>query len=159
MNYSAVLFLDEDDEGEVSAQKSSEESEPSSSEQSSEEHSEHEEEDDEQEDKVESEGEADMADGDNEDEDGNSSLATPEYTFSNCKPVAVYPPSVTPRSESKKAVRVFYGNDMSYILCRYKVSLRPFYSLALTIFFPFISLIRAIAGCTKRYMSAFCRRK
>jgi len=63
-----------------------------------------------------------MADADDGDEDGNSSLATPEYTYVHCKPAAVHPPSAAPLvmgSQSKKAGRLFYGNDMSYILARF----------------------------------------
>lgn len=62
-----------------------------------------------------------MADADDGDEDGNSSLATSEYTYAHCKPLAVYPASATVAvvgSHSKAAGRIFYGNDMSYILSR-----------------------------------------
>jgi len=131
---------DANDKGEVSAQKSSEDSdnpsevadESSASEQSSDEQSEHEEEEDEQEEKVESEGEAEgMADADDGDEDGNSSLATSEYTYAHCKPLAVYPVSATASvaaSHCKAAGRVFYGNDMLYILSRFDSFSPSFFS-------------------------------
>ena len=113
---------DGDDEAEDSVPKTSEDSdnaseagEVSGSEQSGDEQSEHEEAEDEddQDGKAESEGEAGgMEDGDG---DGNSSL---DCSFAHCKPLAASSEDFVIGYNSKKAGRVFYGNDMFYVLFR-----------------------------------------
>lgn len=63
-----------------------------------------------------------MADADEGEEGGNSSLANPECLYAHCKPLAVYPASDAAKvveSHSKEAGRIFYGNDMLYILFRF----------------------------------------
>lgn len=124
---------DADDEGEESAQKSSEDSDNASEageevtgSESGEDQSEHdeeeEEEEDEQEGKAESEGEAEgMADADDGDADGNSSLASPDRSFALCKPLAAYTgfsEGLVVGSHPRKDGRIFYGNDLFYILFR-----------------------------------------
>ena len=117
------MQLDGDDEAEESVPKTSEDSdnaseagEVSASEQSGDEQSEHEQEaedEDDQDGKAESEGEAEgMEDGDG---DGNSSL---ECSFAHCKPLAASSEDFLVGSNLKKGGRVFYGNDMFYVLFR-----------------------------------------
>lgn len=131
--YLNLWHADADDEGEESAQKSTEDSdnateagEEVSGSESGEEQSEHEDdddEDDEQEGKAESEGEAEgMADADDGDGDGNSSLASPDRSFSLCKPLAAYTgfsEGLVVGSHPRKDGRIFYGNDLFYILFRF----------------------------------------
>ena len=119
---SAIFQLDGDDEAEESVPKTSEDSdhaseagEVSASEQSGDEQSEHEdaEDEDDQDGKAESEGEAEgMEDGDG---DGNSSL---DSSFAHCKPLAASSEDFVVGSNLKKAGRVFYGNDLFYVLFR-----------------------------------------
>jgi paired amphipathic helix protein Sin3a len=119
------MYVDADDEGEVSAQKSSEDSDLSSSEQSGGEQSEHEEDEEELDEKVESEGEAEGMDADDGDEDGNFLLTTPESSYAHCKPLSVYTASASALVDghfSKRVERIFYGNDMLYVLIRLDLS-------------------------------------
>ena len=118
------MYTDADDEGELSAQKSIEESDLSSSEQSGGEQSEREEDEDEQDEKVESEGEAEGMDVDDGDGDGGGDvlLTTPEYSYAHCKPLAVSLASASALVDglfSKRAERIFYGNDILYVLVRF----------------------------------------
>ncbi len=117
-----LVRSDGDDEAEESVPKTSEDSdnasdagEVSACEQSGDDQSEHEEgeDEDDQDGKAESEGEAEgMEDGDGE---GNSSL---DCSFAHCKPLAASSEDSVVRSTSKKGGRVFYGNDMFYVLFR-----------------------------------------
>ena len=69
-----------------------------------------------------------MADADDGDEDGNSSLANPECSYAHCKPLAVYPAfdaTLVIDSLSEKAGRIFYGNEMLYILFRFDLINAP----------------------------------
>ncbi|KAH9569220.1 hypothetical protein CY35_03G120900 [Sphagnum magellanicum] len=123
----------EDDEGEEhSGHKSSgnsdnlsETGEDGFESESGEELSEHEEEEDEQEEgkKAESEGQAeDVADADDGEGDGQSSLASPDRSFSNCRPLAEYvtssPEAFSSASCNRAYEQVFYGNDLFYVLFR-----------------------------------------
>ena len=125
-----IWDLDADDEGEESVPKTSEDSdngseageEVSGSEQTGDEQSEHEDEedeDDEQEGKAESEGEAEgMADAEDGDGDGNSSF---DCSFAHCMPLATHAASaeaLVAGPNGKKGGRIFYGNDMFYVLFR-----------------------------------------
>lgn len=145
-----MWHADADDEGEESAQKSSEDSDNASeageevtASESGDEHFEHEEEEeeeDEQEGKAESEGEAEgMADADDGDVDGdgNSSLESRDRSFELCKPLAAHSASVEALdfgSYPRKDGRIFYGNDIFYVLFRYGANLAIPSCLRLSLF-------------------------
>lgn len=73
-----------------------------------------------------------MADADDGDGEGNSSLASPDRSFALCKPLAAHVGSaegLAIGSQTWKDGRIFYGNDLFYVLFRlvYCACTRCFY--------------------------------
>ena len=63
-----------------------------------------------------------MADADDGDGDGNSSLASPDQSFFLCKPLAAHTASaeaLVVGPHPRKGGRILYGNDLFYVLFRY----------------------------------------
>lgn len=63
-----------------------------------------------------------MADAEDGNGDGNSSL---DCSFAHCMPLTAHAPSAevaVPDRDARKPGRIFYGNDMFYVLFRYHPS-------------------------------------